>query len=188
MYYFFSLTVCYEPSGEGLILKFVSDAHTLKDCTVYVGSIFFANYRPKTQAEVNATFFPNLREITGSLVMGLFAGTPPISLSIIFPNLRVIRGNQFFYGFTLLFYFDRQLLDMALPSLTKIERGKVRIQDNDNMCYYNTIKWSSVFMSSYTPDRVVTKTLPANCPSCPAKCNGYCWNAGHCQIGMLINT
>ena len=169
------------------MLKFVQDADIIKNCTVYIGSIFFAVYRMYTQAEVDKTTYPEMREITGSLVFNMVAGSYHLSLSHIFPNLRVIRGNQFFYGFSLLFYLDKQLTDMALPSLTKIQQGNVRIQNNENMCYHSTIKWSSLMGSTYSSERIVTKELPANCPSCPTRCNGYCWNSNYCQICTLMH-
>lgn len=181
-------TVCYEPTGQGLLLKYVGDGDILKGCTVYVGSIFFAMYRMQSQAEVNKTTYPEMREITGFLVFNLVAGPYQTTLSLMFPNLRIIRGNQFFYGYSLLFYFDRQLTDMALPSLTKIQNGNVRIQNNANMCYHSTIQWLSLMGSSYSPERIVIKDVPANCRSCPIKCNGYCWNSDHCQICTSIHS
>lgn len=41
---------------------------------------------------------------------------------------------------------------LGLRSLTKIERGAVRIQLNDRLCYTNTIDWSAIVGENDLPN------------------------------------
>lgn len=66
------------------------------------------------------------------------------SLNQLFPNLAVIRGRTLFKDYALIIYEMLELTEIGLSKLVAIERGNVRIEKNEKMCYVDTINWSKI--------------------------------------------
>lgn len=124
------------------------------DCTVVEGSFtisFIYDYpsnhemygRIITQADYPV--FPNLREITGALLV--FETNHLENLSAVFPNLRVIGGQTLIQHFALIIYRNNDLHTLGLDKLAVVRNGGIRIQDNKYLCAAKTIEWKNMIMS-----------------------------------------
>ena len=90
--------------------------------------------------------FPDLVEITGYLMLYRISGFT--SLNQLFPNLAVIRGRTLFKDYALIIYEMLELENIGLNNLVMIERGNVRIEKNEKMCYVDTINWARITMNN----------------------------------------
>ncbi|VDO05276.1 unnamed protein product [Rodentolepis nana] len=127
----------------------------IRNCTVIEGSLCIL----MTKMQPNASL-PNLREITGFLV--IYDLTGPDGLATLFPNLTVIRGSD----------HNQRFDTISLPSLRVIQRGGVRVEINQNLCYVRTVNWSYILgnqTSSAAPIRLFTNRL-----ICPDTCQPEC--------------
>lgn len=86
--------------------------------------------------------FPELVEITGYLMLYRISGIK--SLYDVFPNLAVIRGRDIFKDYSLIIYEIFDLEEIGLINLQTIERGNVRIEKNDQLCFADKIDWSLI--------------------------------------------
>jgi Receptor L domain len=73
------------------------------------------------------------------------------SLNQLFPNLAVIRGRELFKDFALIIYEMLELTEIGLSRLMEIERGNVRIEKNEKMCFVDTINWPKITTMSSGP-------------------------------------
>lgn len=108
--------------------------------------------------------FPDLVEITEYLLIYHVNGLR--TLSTLFPNLRVIRGNNLITDYALAIYENPNMIEVGLTSLTHIMRGGVRIVKNPLLCFADTINWAGI-SNEFKP------FLSANqkrneCPLCPS--------------------
>ena len=133
-------------SAPPLVLKITKEkcqgCSSLENCTTYEGSIQIQIVGQASAEVMNQLRFPKLTEITGHLLVSLVYSQR--SLKDIFPNLAVIRGREVFLDYSLVIYDNNGLEEINLPSLTKILDGGVRIENNVNLCYVNTIRWKSI--------------------------------------------
>lgn len=86
--------------------------------------------------------FPELIEITGYLMLYRISGIR--SLYDLFPNLAVIRGRDVFKDYSLIIYEIEHLEEIGLINLQSIDRGNVRIEKNDQLCFADKIDWSLI--------------------------------------------
>ena len=166
-------------------------------CTVIEGSlqILLIDYAdPKDYEQLS---FPLLREITGYLLLYRVMGLK--SVGEIFPNLSVIRGQQLFFNYALVAFEMEQLEDIALPSLTSILRGGVRLEKNKALCYVDTIDWNMIAHKVGPDDHFIlgNSNIDSCVNRCPRNPNGedlcsksgskgwkpLCWNSKYCQLG-----
>nr|XP_053627664.1 insulin-like growth factor 1 receptor [Cherax quadricarinatus] len=71
-----------------------------------------------------------------------------------------------------------------LYSLTDILRGGVRIQNNFNLCYVQTVNWSIIVKDD--SENIIKNNNERLCSPCQPNCprqgkQAYCWSATHCQ-------
>ena len=111
----------------------------LQNCTVIEGSLQIVLIEKKTPQDYENLTFPNLIEITDYLLFWRVDGLT--SLAKLFPNLSVIRGRKLFYNYAFVTFDMSHLKEIGLYNLTKIERGAVLIEKNNNLCYVDTINW-----------------------------------------------
>ncbi|NXC08793.1 ERBB3 kinase, partial [Orthonyx spaldingii] len=92
------------------------------------------------------SFLQTIREVTGYILiaMNVFAALP-------LPNLRVIRGTQFYEDkfalFVLLNYnpnATHALRQLGLNQLTEILAGGVYIEKNAQLCHVDTVEWRDI--------------------------------------------
>ena len=155
-----------------------SNCDHLMNCTTLHGSIvvratFDRNAKPLYDAS-----FPALREITGYLIIIYLRDLH--SLSNIFPNLAVIRGEKQVVHYSLVIY-NTLLEKVILPSLTVIKSGGVRIDHNDQMCYVDTIRWRSIVLERALTEENFGIAFYKNNENCYNKCLiGHCYApSGH---------
>ncbi|XP_046978161.1 insulin receptor-like [Vanessa cardui] len=170
----------------------------LRECRVIEGHLSIVLMERATTASFENVSFPELREVTGYILIYRLKGVR--NLGDLFPNLSVIRGMQLFRDFALVIFDNEGLESLGLRSLSRIERGAVRIQNNDRLCYANTIDWSRINVEG--PENNIIKSnydtrLCGLCPNaqsrmedhrqlhlqCPADFTGrlLCWDDKHCQ-------
>lgn len=188
---FFSFPVCSDLDIRNSVASF----RRLENCSVVEGSVQILLIDKSQKKDFENLTFPKLREITGYLLLYRVQGLQ--SLSKLFPNLAVIRGDVLFHNYALVIYEMRAIQDVGLVSLTTILRGSVRIEKNPHLCYVDTIDWDIIakagfnhFIKENKPNSQCPKTCPeADCPSSRnAKFSGeqkLCWNSHTCQKGNI---
>lgn len=74
----------------------------LRGCSLIMGNLFIVLLENVTAEEFNSYTFPELKEITGYLLVYSVVGLK--TLGGLFPNLSVIRGNNLFENYALILY------------------------------------------------------------------------------------
>ncbi|XP_067137296.1 insulin-like peptide receptor [Centruroides vittatus] len=196
--YFFALTLvraipfdqAIDITCDGVEFKendYIEKFEKYMNCTVIEGNLEIFPFENNIMSDYNMSF-PNLREITGYLLLYRISGLR--SLEQLFPNLSVIRGNTLFLGYALTVYEMMDLQEIGLRNLTKIVHGNIRIEKNPRLCFVDTIDWNYITMMEKTRNVIRENRLSAFCPNCPKHCpkilkNGntesLCWNLNYCQ-------
>ncbi|CAB3240968.1 unnamed protein product [Arctia plantaginis] len=171
----------------------------LKGCQVIEGQLSIVLMERATPKVFENISFPELREVTDYIIIYRTKGVQ--NLGSLFPNLAVIRGNRLYKDFALVVFDNEHLESLGLRSLVKIVEGGVRIQQNDKLCYANTIDWSRI--TSENAVNIIRLNYDTRlcglCPNaqsrvgsglvedrrlqCPSDASGrlLCWNDKHCQ-------
>nr|XP_031833558.1 insulin-like receptor [Nomia melanderi] len=166
----------------------VSQFSKLKGCRLVEGVVqilLIDNAEPAEYANIS---FPELREITGYLLLYRVKGLR--SIGRLFPNLTVIRGHSLLFNYALVAFEMMSLQEIGLHSLTTIVRGSVRFEKNPALCYVDTIDWDLIAKAG-KGEHVISGNNPKNgCPVCEKHCplgqtkserETLCWNQQHCQ-------
>ncbi|KAL4716943.1 hypothetical protein ACJJTC_012754, partial [Scirpophaga incertulas] len=122
----------------------------LRGCRVVEGQLNIVVMEHATPRSFENISFPELREVTDFIKIYRVKGVR--NLGDLFPNLTVVRGMQLYNDYAIVVYDSVHLESLGLRSLTKIERGAVRIQLNDRLCYTNTIDWSAIVSKNDLPN------------------------------------
>ncbi|XP_075974749.1 insulin-like receptor [Anticarsia gemmatalis] len=172
--------------------------HKLRGCRVIEGQLSIVLMEYATPKAFENISFPELREVTDYIMIYRTKGVQ--NLGDLFPNLTVIWGLRLYKDFALVIFDNEHLESLGLRSLMKIQKGGVRIQQNDRLCYTNTIDWSRITsdkteniirlnydtrlcglclnaQSRIEEDRRLSKS------PCRPDANGrlLCWDDKHCQ-------
>lgn len=165
--------------------------HKLDGCEIIEGSLTISLMDDVKVDDLRNISFPLLREITGSLM--LYRANGIKSLSQLFPNLIRIHGHKLFTNYALVVFENSDLESIDLKNLVSIERGDVRIERNQHLCYVNTINWDLIINSQKKIIEVVysifcvssefysyfffkkSNMFPSLCPSCPQGIKN-CWS------------
>ncbi|KAM9789417.1 insulin receptor a [Neosynchiropus ocellatus] len=186
----FVFIVC--PSKD--IRNDVTNLQRLENCTVIEGHLkILLMFKTKPEDFRNLSF-PKLMVVTDYLLLFRVYGLE--SLSDLFPNLTVIRGNNLFFNYALVVFEMLQLRELGLHSLMNITRGAVRIEKNTDLCYLSTLDWSKI-LDSVEDNYIVANKNDRECGNvCPGtavgkiEChattiNGHfserCWTQKECQ-------
>nr|ATU31392.1 insulin receptor [Maruca vitrata] len=171
----------------------------LQGCRVIEGQLSIVLMEKATVASFENISFPELREVTDFIKIYRAKGIR--NLGDIFPNLTVVRGMQLYKDYALVVYDSAHLESLGLRSLTKIERGAVRIQLNDRLCYTDTIDWSAIVSENDLPNNKIKSNYDSRlcglCPNASSRTIGnkqileqcpadsahrlLCWDDKHCQ-------
>ncbi|XP_034183962.1 insulin receptor [Osmia lignaria lignaria] len=149
----------------------------MKDCHVIEGFLQIVLIENNSEKDFQNITFPNLREITGYLLLYRVNGLK--SLTNLFPNLEVIRGNILLTDYAFMLYEMQNLQEIGLKKLTEISRGSVRIEKNPSLCYTNTLNWDLIV--SVGENVIKDNGEEASCPVCSHCPEGYCWTSQYCQ-------
>lgn len=172
----------------------MTNLRTLENCTVIEGHLkILLMFRTKSE-DFRGLSFPKLIVVTDYLLLFRVYGLE--SLSDLFPNLTVIRGNNLFFNYALVMFEMLQLREIGLHSLMNITRGAVRIEKNPDLCYLSTLDWSKI-LDSVEDNYIMANKNDRECGDvCPGAAigkttcqtttiNGHfserCWTQNHCQ-------
>lgn len=178
------------------IRNFPEQIMRLRGCRIIEGQlsiVLMERATPKVFANIS---FPELREVTDYITIYRTKGVQ--NLGTLFPNLSVIRGMRLYKDFALVIFDNEHLESLGLRSLMRIQRGGVRIQQNDVLCYANTIDWKRI--TDNDAENVIKSNYDTRlcglCPyaqsrvedhrrtqQCPADQYGrlLCWDDENCQ-------
>ncbi|XP_073328728.1 insulin-like growth factor 1a receptor [Pagrus major] len=176
----------------------ISEFKRLENCTVVEGylQILLINDRTNNihQELFRSLSFPKLTVITDYLLLFRVSGLD--SLSMLFPNLSVIRGRNLFYDYALVIYEMTSLKDIGLYNLRNITRGAMRIEKNPELCYLDSVDWSLIMdagKSNIINGNKKAKECDNVCPgimednplcqrtSFNDKYDYRCWTSNQCQ-------
>ncbi|KAE9548241.1 hypothetical protein FO519_008549 [Halicephalobus sp. NKZ332] len=115
-----------------------------KNCTILDGDFTMSMMLSEHNTDEQFPVFENLREITGSVL--IFGVRGLTTLGRIFPNLRIIGGQSLIMNYALVIYQNQDLKTIGLDKLTMIRNGGVRVKDNFELCYAETINWDSILI------------------------------------------
>ncbi|XP_035489022.1 insulin receptor a [Scophthalmus maximus] len=189
---------CHRAAGEVCpskdIRNNVTNLQTLENCTVIEGHLKILLMFKTKPEDFRGLSFPKLRVVTDYLLLFRVYGLE--SLSDLFPNLTVIRGNNLFFNYALVMFEMLQLREIGLHSLMNITRGAVRIEKNPDLCYLSTLDWSKI-LDSVEDNYIMANKNDRECGDvCPGAAigkttcqtttiNGHfserCWTQAHCQ-------
>uniref|UniRef100_A0A3Q3JNZ7 Tyrosine-protein kinase receptor n=1 Tax=Monopterus albus TaxID=43700 RepID=A0A3Q3JNZ7_MONAL len=178
----------------------VANLQTLENCTIIEGHLkILLMFKTKTE-DFRGLSYPKLRVVTDYVLLFRVYGLE--TLSDLFPNLTVIRGNNLFFNYALVIYEMLQLKEVGLHSLMNITRGAVRIEKNPDLCYLATLDWSKI-LDSVEDNFIVANKNDRECGDvCPGTTQGQttcqqntinghfrgrCWSQNHCQRMCLDN-
>uniref|UniRef100_A0A4W6FNY3 Tyrosine-protein kinase receptor n=1 Tax=Lates calcarifer TaxID=8187 RepID=A0A4W6FNY3_LATCA len=198
------LVRCNEPATEFCpskdIRNNVTNLQSLENCTIIEGHLkILLMFKTKTD-DFRGLSYPKLRVVTDYVLLFRVYGLE--TLSDLFPNLTVIRGNNLFFNYALVLYEMLQLKEVGLHSLMNITRGAVRIEKNPDLCYLATLDWSKI-LDSVEDNFIVANKNERECGDvCPGTAQGQticqqntinghfrgrCWSQNHCQRMCLDN-
>ncbi|XP_072541544.1 receptor tyrosine-protein kinase erbB-4-like isoform X1 [Salminus brasiliensis] len=125
--------------------------------------------------------FRTVREITGFLNIQSWPENRT-DLSV-FSNLATIGGRSLYSGISLLVLKQQWISSLQLQSLREISAGNVYITNNSQLCYYNTINWTSLFRIPTQKALIRNNRDPKECIMermiCDPLCSdGGCWGPG----------
>uniref|UniRef100_A0A8C7L3M4 Tyrosine-protein kinase receptor n=1 Tax=Oncorhynchus kisutch TaxID=8019 RepID=A0A8C7L3M4_ONCKI len=172
----------------------VTNLRSLENCTVIEGHLKIILMFKTKPEDFRGLSYPKLTVVTDFLLLFRVYGME--SLKDLFPNLTVIRGNNLFFNYALVFFEMLQLRDIGLHSLMNITRGAVRIEKNPDLCYLSTLDWSKI-LDTVEDNYIVANKNDRECGDvCPGAAKGKttcqqttinglfnerCWTHKHCQ-------
>ncbi|KAI7802145.1 IGF-I receptor subtype a [Triplophysa rosa] len=176
----------------------ISEFKKLENCTVVEGYLQILLIGDKNnnlnQEHFRTLSFPKLTMVTDYLLLFRVSGLD--SLSVLFPNLTVIRGRNLFYNYALVIFEMTGLKDIGLHNLMNITRGAIRIEKNPELCYLDSVDWSLIMdaeFNNYIAGNKQSKECGDVCPGIMEdrpQCirtsfnDNYsyrCWTSNHCQ-------
>lgn len=171
-----------------------TNLRSLENCTVIEGHLKILLMFNTRSEDFRALTFPLLTVVTDYLLLFRVYGLE--SLSRLFPNLVVIRGNNLFFNYALVIYEMPQLKEIGLRNLTNVTRGAVRVEKNPDLCYLSTLDWSQI-LDSVEDNYIVANKNEGECGDvCPGMALGKmvcqhttingefgerCWTQRDCQ-------
>ncbi|XP_031636037.1 insulin-like receptor isoform X2 [Contarinia nasturtii] len=164
-------TIQTETSETGIcsskdIRNSVRNFNQLKNCRVIEGFLMITLIDKYNETDYEGLTFPELTEITEFLLLYRVNGLT--SLSQLFPNLRIIRGNTLLHDSAFIIFEMMHLQEIGLKSLVKISRGNVRIAKNPVLCFVETVDWSLITLEGKS-NIFLNNKATNECATCPGK-------------------
>ncbi|KAH8337252.1 hypothetical protein KR059_004227 [Drosophila kikkawai] len=170
----------------------IADFRKLQNCTHVVGHVRIAYLEVPSSNFSLQTLSSNISEISDYLLVHRCSGLS--SLQEIFPRLRIIRGQGLLLDqYALVVYENRNLRELGLVELLRVQRGFIRIESNPMLCFVETIDWMYL-MGNGTQQHYNLKynKPPSQCPLCGGLTADYdfrqnqslqhCWNLNSTQL------
>lgn len=120
-------------------LRHIDDFEKLRNCSLIVGHVRIANLHVASTA--NLTLLRSeVTEITDYLM--IYRCTGLLTLELIFPKLKLIRGRELLFDqYALTVYENRNLKELGLVELLRVQDGYIRIESNPMLCFAETVDW-----------------------------------------------
>ncbi|CAG5117980.1 unnamed protein product, partial [Candidula unifasciata] len=161
---------------------------TYTNCTYVVGNLEIL-FLDDEEANYDMSFLSQIREVTGYVLLaGNYVDYIPLT------SLQIIRGTTLYHHnktghmfslFITLNYDDnilggeRGLKELRFTSLSEILNGKVFLQNNNMLCFDDTINWTDINPSS-NPPVIINDTPKRQCGECHESCYNPITNHRHC--------
>ncbi|KAG5283429.1 hypothetical protein AALO_G00041980 [Alosa alosa] len=120
--------------------------------------------------------FRTVREITGFL--NIQSWPENMTDLSVFSNLATIGGRSLYSGISLLVLKQQWISSLRLQSLREISAGNVYVTNNSQLCYYNTVNWTSLFRTNTQKVLVRNNRDPRECTNRRMVCDPLCSDAG----------
>uniref|UniRef100_A0A9J8D518 Receptor protein-tyrosine kinase n=1 Tax=Cyprinus carpio carpio TaxID=630221 RepID=A0A9J8D518_CYPCA len=123
--------------------------------------------------------FWTVREITGYL--NIQSWPENMTDLGVFSNLVTIGGRTLYSGISLLILKQRWISSLKFQSLKEISAGNVYMTNNSQLCFYNTVNWTSLFRTSTQRALIKNNRDPRECSEmvCDPLCSvAGCWGPG----------
>uniref|UniRef100_A0AAR2JUX9 Receptor protein-tyrosine kinase n=1 Tax=Pygocentrus nattereri TaxID=42514 RepID=A0AAR2JUX9_PYGNA len=120
--------------------------------------------------------FRTVREITGFL--NIQSWPENMTDLSVFSNLATIGGRSLYSGISLLVLKQQWISSLQLQSLREISAGNVYVTNNSQLCYYNTINWTSLFRIPTQKALIRNNRDPKECILERMICDPLCSDAG----------
>ncbi|XP_057188297.1 receptor tyrosine-protein kinase erbB-4 isoform X3 [Triplophysa rosa] len=120
--------------------------------------------------------FRTVREITGFL--NIQSWPENMTDLGVFSNLATIGGRSLYSGISLLILKQRWISSLQFQSLKEISAGNFYITNNSQLCFYNTVNWTSLFRTSTQRVLIKNNRDPRECIREQMVCNALCSEAG----------
>uniref|UniRef100_A0A672LSP9 receptor protein-tyrosine kinase n=1 Tax=Sinocyclocheilus grahami TaxID=75366 RepID=A0A672LSP9_SINGR len=96
----------------------------------------------------------------------------------VFSNLVTIGGRTLYSGISLLILKQRWISSLKFQSLKEISAGNVYMTNNSQLCFYNTVNWTSLFRTSTQRVLIKNNRDPRECTQQRMVCDPLCSVAG----------
>uniref|UniRef100_A0A8C2E0H4 Receptor protein-tyrosine kinase n=1 Tax=Cyprinus carpio TaxID=7962 RepID=A0A8C2E0H4_CYPCA len=120
--------------------------------------------------------FRTVREITGFL--NIQSWPENMTDLGVFSNLATIGGRSLYSGISLLILKQRWISALKFQSLREISAGNVYMTNNSQLCFYNTVNWTSLFRTSTQRALIKNNRDPRECTNKQMVCDPLCSEAG----------
>ncbi|XP_016315010.1 receptor tyrosine-protein kinase erbB-4-like, partial [Sinocyclocheilus anshuiensis] len=120
--------------------------------------------------------FRTVREITGFL--NIQSWPENMTDLVVFSNLATIGGRSLYSGISLLILKQRWISSLKFQSLREISAGNVYMTNNSQLCFYNTVNWTSLFRTSTQRALIKNNRDPRVCTNEQMVCDPLCSEAG----------
>ncbi|XP_076858363.1 receptor tyrosine-protein kinase erbB-4 [Brachyhypopomus gauderio] len=120
--------------------------------------------------------FRTVREITGYL--NIQSWPENMTDLSVFSSLATIGGRSLYSGISLLVLKQQGLASLQLQSLREISAGNVYVTNNSQLCYYNTINWTSLFRIPTQKALIRNNRESRECIMEKMVCDRLCSDAG----------
>uniref|UniRef100_A0A8C1W6Z9 Receptor protein-tyrosine kinase n=1 Tax=Cyprinus carpio TaxID=7962 RepID=A0A8C1W6Z9_CYPCA len=114
-----------------------------------------------------------------NLIALLFTSWPENMTDLgVFSNLVTIGGRTLYSGISLLILKQRWISSLKFQSLKEISAGNVYMTNNSQLCFYNTVNWTSLFRTSTQRALIKNNRDPRECTQQRMVCDPLCSVAG----------
>uniref|UniRef100_A0A6Q2XLE7 Receptor protein-tyrosine kinase n=1 Tax=Esox lucius TaxID=8010 RepID=A0A6Q2XLE7_ESOLU len=120
--------------------------------------------------------FRTVKEITGYL--NIQSWPENMTDLSVFSNLATIGGRALYSGISLLVLRHQWISSLQFQSLKEISAGNVYITNNSQLCYYNTVNWTSLLRANNQKVLIRNNRDPKECTTERLVCDPLCSDSG----------
>ncbi|XP_017057664.1 insulin-like receptor [Drosophila ficusphila] len=181
----------YQTACESLEINEIEDLRKLQNCTHVEGHVRLA-YLDFAAGNYSADLLAsNVTEISDYLMVYRCIGL--LSLQLIFPRLRIIRGHSLLFDqYSLVVYDNRNLRELGFVELLRIQKGSIRVESNPLLCFVETVDWVYLMGNATQQHYSLRHNRPQSlCPLCGgpnadfeflSNSSDHCWNLNSTQL------